>query len=34
MAFFKGVGIVASSSRIKHGPRQGDYLIDITIEEG
>jgi hypothetical protein len=34
MAFFRGVGIVASSSRIKHGPRQGDYLIDITIEEG
>lgn len=32
-AFFRGSGTVAGSTRIKHGPRQGDYLIDITIEE-
>jgi hypothetical protein len=31
--FFRGNGTVAGSTRIKHGPRQGDYLIDITIEE-
>ncbi|MEW6664355.1 MAG: hypothetical protein AB1512_03935 [Thermodesulfobacteriota bacterium] len=34
MAFFRGVGIVTRRNRIKHGPRQGDYLIDITIDEG
>jgi hypothetical protein len=34
MAFFRGTGVVASRTMVKHGPTQGDYLIDITIEEG
>ncbi|MBN1103859.1 MAG: hypothetical protein JXL84_10635 [Deltaproteobacteria bacterium] len=34
MAFFRGAGVVVGRTMVKHGPTRGDYLIDITIEEG
>jgi tetratricopeptide (TPR) repeat protein len=34
MAFFRSAGTVSGRTKIKHGPTQGDYLVDITIEEG
>jgi tetratricopeptide (TPR) repeat protein len=34
MALFRGTGKVTAKTLIKHGPRKGDYLFDITIDEG
>jgi len=33
MAFFRGSGSITSRNIIKHGPRQGDVLFDITMDE-
>lgn len=33
MAFFRGIGKVTARTLIKHGPRKGDYLLDISIDE-
>jgi len=33
IAFFRGSARIRSRTLIKHGPRQGDYLFDIAIEE-
>jgi tetratricopeptide (TPR) repeat protein len=32
MTFFVAQGIVSRKSKVERGPRQGDYLIDITVE--
>ncbi|MBN1106502.1 MAG: hypothetical protein JXL84_24070 [Deltaproteobacteria bacterium] len=33
MAFFRGSGSITSRNMIKHGPRQGDILFDIMMDE-
>jgi len=33
LAVFNGTGIVSAINKISSGPRQGDYSMDITIEE-
>lgn len=33
MAYFKGTGRISNRCVIKHGPRKGDYLLDIAIDE-
>lgn len=34
LVFFRGAGKVTSRTTIKHGPRKGDCLFDISIDEG
>jgi len=33
IAFFRGTGRITSKTLIKHGPRQGDYLYDISFDQ-
>jgi tetratricopeptide (TPR) repeat protein len=33
ITLFRGSGRVSGRSKIQEGPRQGDYMVDITIEE-
>ncbi|RJR40749.1 MAG: hypothetical protein C4576_19460 [Desulfobacteraceae bacterium] len=33
IAFFRGTGKITSKTLIKHGPRQGDYLYDISFDQ-
>jgi tetratricopeptide (TPR) repeat protein len=34
IAIFKGKGVVAGKTKIRSGPKQGDYMFDIKIESG
>ncbi len=34
IAIFKGKGVVAGKTKIRSGPKQGDYMLDIKIESG
>ncbi|MBW2108585.1 MAG: tetratricopeptide repeat protein [Deltaproteobacteria bacterium] len=34
IAIFKGRGVVSGKTKIRSGPKQGDYMLDIKIESG
>jgi hypothetical protein len=34
IAIFKGKGVVSGKTKIRSGPKQGDYMLDIKIESG
>jgi hypothetical protein len=34
IAIFKGKGVISGKTRIKSGPKEGDYMLDIRVESG
>jgi tetratricopeptide (TPR) repeat protein len=34
IAIFKGRGVVSGKTKIRSGPKQGDYMLDIKVESG
>ena len=34
IAIFKGKGVISGKTKIRSGPKQGDYMLDIKIESG
>jgi hypothetical protein len=33
IALFRGSGVVSGITMVKHGPQEGDYIVDISIDD-